>query len=277
MFIVCYVTEFRSESWCFRKCSTIKGHTKISWILSVAKSALKYLILWWVVVYDKYKTALVSDPRHRIALVDILHVLQPESTRPPVSAFKAEENQLVWSGGSDQTLVRLSYYPLRLQQSDGCIYLRVGNIDWFRQTEFWEFICRLKTEQDIDVNLILETQGFQWHCMEAWPTTHLYGRPDMKLGPRHTSMGGLTWSLAHDAPLWEARHEAWPTTHLYGRPDMKLGPRHTSMGGPTWSLAHDTPLWEARHEAWPTTHLYGRPDMKLGPRHTSMGGLTLNI
>jgi hypothetical protein len=23
-------------------------------------------ILWWVVVYDKYKTALVSDPRHRI-------------------------------------------------------------------------------------------------------------------------------------------------------------------------------------------------------------------
>jgi hypothetical protein len=39
-------------------------------VLKVVKSALKLLILGWVVVYDKYKTALVSDPRHRIALVD---------------------------------------------------------------------------------------------------------------------------------------------------------------------------------------------------------------
>jgi hypothetical protein len=36
------------------------------------KSALKLLILGWVLVYDKYKTTLVSDPRHRIALVDFL-------------------------------------------------------------------------------------------------------------------------------------------------------------------------------------------------------------
>jgi hypothetical protein len=40
----------------------------------------KPLILWWVVVYDKYKTALVSDPRHRIARVDFL---RPESPRRP--------------------------------------------------------------------------------------------------------------------------------------------------------------------------------------------------
>jgi hypothetical protein len=50
-------------------------------VLNVAKSALKVLILWWVVVHDKYKTALVSDPRHRIALVDFL---RPESPRPAV-------------------------------------------------------------------------------------------------------------------------------------------------------------------------------------------------
>jgi hypothetical protein len=36
-------------------------------VLKVVKSALKLLILRWVVVYDKYKTALVSDPHHRIA------------------------------------------------------------------------------------------------------------------------------------------------------------------------------------------------------------------
>jgi hypothetical protein len=39
-------------------------------VLNVVKSALKVLILWCVVAYDKYKTALVSDPHHRIALVD---------------------------------------------------------------------------------------------------------------------------------------------------------------------------------------------------------------
>jgi hypothetical protein len=38
-------------------------------VLNVAKSALKVLILWWVVVYDEYKTALMSDPRHQIALI----------------------------------------------------------------------------------------------------------------------------------------------------------------------------------------------------------------
>jgi hypothetical protein len=41
-------------------------------VLKVVKSALKLLILGWVVVYDKYKIALWSDPRHRIALVDFL-------------------------------------------------------------------------------------------------------------------------------------------------------------------------------------------------------------
>jgi hypothetical protein len=40
-------------------------------VLNVVKSALKVLILWWVVVYDKYKTARVSDPRHWIALVEV--------------------------------------------------------------------------------------------------------------------------------------------------------------------------------------------------------------
>jgi hypothetical protein len=43
-------------------------------VLNVVKSALKVLILWWVVVYDEYKTALVSDPRHRITLVDFLRL-----------------------------------------------------------------------------------------------------------------------------------------------------------------------------------------------------------
>jgi hypothetical protein len=51
----------------------------MKFVLKVVKSALKLLILGWVVVYDKYKTAHVSDPRHRIALVDFLW---PESPRP---------------------------------------------------------------------------------------------------------------------------------------------------------------------------------------------------
>jgi hypothetical protein len=54
-------------------------------VLKVVKSALKVLILEWVVVYDKYKTTLMSDPRHRIALVDFL---RPESARPAVSGFQ---------------------------------------------------------------------------------------------------------------------------------------------------------------------------------------------
>jgi hypothetical protein len=53
-------------------------------VLNVAKSALK-VILWWVVVYDKYKIALVSDPRQQIALVDFL---RPESPRPAVLGFQ---------------------------------------------------------------------------------------------------------------------------------------------------------------------------------------------
>jgi hypothetical protein len=51
-------------------------------VVKVDKSALKLLILGWVVVYDKYKTTLVSAPRHRIALVDFL---RPESM---VSGFQ---------------------------------------------------------------------------------------------------------------------------------------------------------------------------------------------
>jgi hypothetical protein len=39
-------------------------------VLKLVKSALRLLILGWVVVYDKYKTVLVSDPRHRITLVN---------------------------------------------------------------------------------------------------------------------------------------------------------------------------------------------------------------
>jgi hypothetical protein len=54
-------------------------------VLNVGKSALKVLILWWVVVYDKNKTVLVSDPRHRIALVDFL---QHETTA--VSGFQGQ-------------------------------------------------------------------------------------------------------------------------------------------------------------------------------------------
>jgi hypothetical protein len=33
-------------------------------VLKVDKCSLKLLILGWVVVYDKYKTTFVSDPRH---------------------------------------------------------------------------------------------------------------------------------------------------------------------------------------------------------------------
>jgi hypothetical protein len=46
-------------------------------VLKVVKSALKLLILEWVVVYDIYKTALMSDPHHRIDFVDFL---RPEKT-----------------------------------------------------------------------------------------------------------------------------------------------------------------------------------------------------
>jgi hypothetical protein len=74
-------------------------------VLKVVKSALKLVILGWVVVYDKYKTTLVSDPRHQIALVDILR-----------------RNQLVRSGDSDQTLVRFSYFNAFSQQPTGKAY-----------------------------------------------------------------------------------------------------------------------------------------------------------
>jgi hypothetical protein len=69
-------------------------------VLKVVKSALKLLILGWVVVYDKYKTALVSDPRHRIALVGFLW---PESWRKSTRAIRSD---------SDQTRVRFSYYMM---------------------------------------------------------------------------------------------------------------------------------------------------------------------
>jgi hypothetical protein len=58
----------------------------MNYVLKVVKSELKLLILGWVVVYDKYKTALVSDPRHRIALIGFL---RPESPQPAVSGFRA--------------------------------------------------------------------------------------------------------------------------------------------------------------------------------------------
>jgi hypothetical protein len=54
-------------------------------VLKMVKSALKLLILGWVAVYDKYKTTLVSDPRHRIALVDFL---QTESRRKSTRAIR---------------------------------------------------------------------------------------------------------------------------------------------------------------------------------------------
>jgi hypothetical protein len=72
-------------------------------------SALKVLILWWVVVYDKYKTTLVSDPRDRIALIDFL---RPESHRPVVSGFqdRRKSTRVIRWLGSDTRAVFLFYY-----------------------------------------------------------------------------------------------------------------------------------------------------------------------
>jgi hypothetical protein len=65
------------------------------------KSALKLLILGWVVVYDKYKTALVFDPRHRIALVDFLRpecLSRPEKINlcDPVTQIRHSCGFLIW-------------------------------------------------------------------------------------------------------------------------------------------------------------------------------------
>jgi hypothetical protein len=117
-FIVCYDTEFRSEQ--------SKGMQRYHEFCR--KSALKLLILWWVVVYDKYKTTLVSDPRHRIALVDFL---RPESPRPPVG-----ENQRVRSGDSDQTLMRFSYYNAGFHQEISASTLFIENqLRWGRDSD----------------------------------------------------------------------------------------------------------------------------------------------
>jgi hypothetical protein len=70
-FIVCYATEFQSEFWCSRNNQSACKDIMKS-VLKVVKIALKLLILGWVVAYDKYKTALVSDPHHQIARVDFL-------------------------------------------------------------------------------------------------------------------------------------------------------------------------------------------------------------
>jgi hypothetical protein len=86
----------------------------MNYVLEVVKSALKLLILGWVVVYDKYKTALVSDPRHRIALIDFL---RPESPRPAVSGFQGQRKS---------TRVRFSYCNKPLAPS-GSVHQQLSN------------------------------------------------------------------------------------------------------------------------------------------------------
>ena len=62
-------------------------------------------------VYDKNKTALVADPRHRLALDDLSPA---ESPRPAVSGFQPEINHLVRSGDSDQPLGQFSYWTVKV-------------------------------------------------------------------------------------------------------------------------------------------------------------------
>jgi hypothetical protein len=61
------------------------------------------------VVYDKYKTALVSDPRHPIAPVDFL---QPASPRPAVAGFQGlrKSTRAIRWLGSDTRADYLLYF-----------------------------------------------------------------------------------------------------------------------------------------------------------------------
>jgi hypothetical protein len=115
--VVChslFVTSRKSDlnSGALETAEQSKGMQRYEFCL---KSALKLLILGWVVVYDKYKTALVSDPRHRIALIDFL---RPESPRPAVSGFQG------W---------RKSTHAIRHSCGFLIIHSRDGS-DWFRAT-----------------------------------------------------------------------------------------------------------------------------------------------
>jgi hypothetical protein len=72
-------------------------------VLNVVKSALKLLILGGVVVYDKYKTALVSDPAD---------FLWPKSPQPAVPGFQGRRKStsaIRWQG-SDTCAVFLFYH-----------------------------------------------------------------------------------------------------------------------------------------------------------------------
>jgi hypothetical protein len=112
------------------------------------------------VVYDKYKTARVSDRSHRITWVDFL---RPESlirvTGSHELIFKAGDNQLVRSGDSDQTLLRFSYFNTLLAVS-----------------------TNIETEQITNGNLKLKgsRRHYQksnmmhwWHCMGLNELKHL--------------------------------------------------------------------------------------------------------
>jgi hypothetical protein len=77
-------------------------------VLNVAKSALKVLILWWVVANDKYKTALVSDPRHRIALVDFLQPWKPSTSG--FQGWTKSTSAIRWIGSGTRA-VFLLYTP----------------------------------------------------------------------------------------------------------------------------------------------------------------------
>jgi hypothetical protein len=98
-----------SKSGALETAQQSKGKDIMNSVLNVIKSAL-IKVLRWVVVYDKYKTALVSDPHHRIALVDFLW---PESPRLAVSGFQGRRKStcaIRWL--ADQTRVQFSYYHI---------------------------------------------------------------------------------------------------------------------------------------------------------------------
>jgi hypothetical protein len=98
----------------------------------VVKSALKLLILGWVVVYDKYKLhlCLILITWSHLLIYPGLKALDLQS-----QAFKAGENQLVRSGDSDQTLiVHMSEFKVRHHSNsisilawDGATHCQIAN------------------------------------------------------------------------------------------------------------------------------------------------------
>jgi hypothetical protein len=122
-------------------------------------------------VYDKYKTALVSDPRHRIALVDFL---RPEIPWPAVSGFQGRRKSthaIQWLGSDTCAVFLLSHiirvfdftYFSRSQRSNFEIFMICSNaliIGWIF-TEFLSWIHLIRIYHILPWFLVWPT--FQCH------------------------------------------------------------------------------------------------------------------